>query len=124
MINMRRVVLVLPIYVVTMTALEVVFRKTGLNTKGYIPLWLIVVFTLMALACFIIVAWFLTQKVRGKIAVNRERGYLAVVVAVIVSGFVSDGLRGLATLVFHGTPIWFRFRSFRMSYCSQWAFIS
>ncbi|QWY65443.1 hypothetical protein BJP78_27695 (plasmid) [Mycobacterium avium subsp. hominissuis] len=51
-------------------------------------------------------AWFITQKARGKISVTRERAYVGLLITVVVSGFIDDALKGLASLVFHAKSIW------------------
>lgn len=115
-INMRRAALFLPVYVVLMLSTDAFFKKAGLNAKGDLPLWLIVAFTITALSVFLIVAWFVTQKARGKIPVKRERVYMGFLVALIVSGFVDDGLRGLAWIFFHSKSIWIMIPMYILSY--------
>jgi predicted permease len=88
-----------------MIAADVFFNSAGLNTTGELPLWLYVAFTIMALVVFVIVAWFLTQKVRDKIPVKRERAYAGFLIALIVSGLIDDGLKGLISLLFHARSI-------------------
>ncbi|PBJ66905.1 hypothetical protein BB737_05140 [Mycobacterium avium subsp. hominissuis] len=98
--------LLLPVYVAWMIGVEAFFDSSGLNTHADLPAWLLVAFTLTALAACVIVAWFITQKARGKISVTRERAYVGLLITVVVSGFIDDALKGLASLVFHAKSIW------------------
>jgi H+/Cl- antiporter ClcA len=115
-INMRRVVLLLPVYVVLMVSLDSIFNSARFKTDNDLPWWLLIGFTLAALAVFLIVAWFLAQKARGKVPVQRERVYAGFLGALIISGFVDDGLRGLASLLFHSRSIWISIPLYILSY--------
>jgi H+/Cl- antiporter ClcA len=115
-INMRRAVLLLPVYVVLMAGLDSIFNSARFKTNNDLPWWLVIGFTLAALAVFLIVAWFLTQKARGKIPVQRERAFAGFFGALIISGFVDDGLRGLASLLFHSRSIWISIPLYILSY--------
>ena len=106
MIDMRRAVLLLPVYVALMVGVDVLFKSAGLDEKGALPSWLVIGFTVMALAVFVIVARFLVKKARGRVPVSRERTYLGFLVALMLSGFVGDGLKSVAALAFHGISIW------------------
>jgi H+/Cl- antiporter ClcA len=115
-INMRRAVLLLPVYVVLMAATDSIFNSAGFSTRSDLPWWLIAGFTFAAVAVFLIVAWFLVQKSRGDVPVQRERAATGFLVALIVSGFVDDGLRGLASVVFHSKSIWLSIPIYVISY--------
>jgi quinol-cytochrome oxidoreductase complex cytochrome b subunit len=106
MINMRRAVLLLPVYVVLMALVDSIFNSADFDTKNDLSWWLVVGFTVAALSVFLIVAWLLVQKARGNVPVQRERVYTSLFIALIISGFVDDGLRGLASLLFHSRTIW------------------
>lgn len=113
---MRRAVLLLPVYVVLMALADSVFNSAGFSTKADLPWWLIVGFTVAAIAVFLVVAWFLVQKARGNVPVQRERAATGFLVALIVSGFIDDGLRGLTSLVFHSKSIWLSIPVYILSY--------
>jgi uncharacterized membrane protein len=115
-INMRRAVLLLPVYVVLMMAADSVFNSAGFNSKNDLPWWLIAGFTVAAIVVFFFVAWFLVQKGRGNVPVQRERAATGFLVALIISGFVDDGLRGLASLLFHSQSIWISIPVYILSY--------
>ena len=115
-ISMRRAVLLLPVYVVLMAIADSVFNSAGFNSKNDLPWWLIAGFTLAAIAVFFFVAWFLVQKGRGNIPVQRERAATGFIIALIISGFVDDGLRGLASLLFHSKSIWISIPVYILSY--------
>jgi H+/Cl- antiporter ClcA len=115
-INMRRTVLLLPVYVVLMAAVDSVFNSAGFNRKNDLPWWLTVGFTIAAIAVFLIAAWFLVQKARGNVPVQRERAATGFLIALIISGFVDDDLRALASLVFHSKSIWISIPVYILSY--------
>lgn len=113
---MRLATLLLPVYVALMIGADTFFNSAGLNTNIDLPLWLIIAFTGMALTVFLIVAWFVTQKARGKVPFKRERFYMGILIALIVSGFIDDGLKGLASLLFHAKSIWIMIPMYILSY--------
>ncbi|BCQ09612.1 hypothetical protein JMUB5695_03062 [Mycobacterium heckeshornense] len=115
-INMRRAAILLPVYVVLMAAVDTVFNSAGFRAKNDLPWWLVIGFTVVALAIFLIVAWFLAQKARHKVPVQRERVYIGFLIALIISGFVDDGLRGLTSLLFHSRSIWISIPVYIISY--------
>ncbi len=115
-INMRRAVLLLPVYVVLMMAADSIFNAAAFSSKNDLPWWLIVGFAAAAIAVFFFVAWFLVQKGRGDVPVQRERAATGFIIAIIISGFVDDGLRGLASLLFHSKSIWISIPVYILSY--------
>jgi hypothetical protein len=115
-INMRRAVLLLPVYVVLMAASDSIFNSAGFNTKNDLPWWLVVGFTVAAIAVFLLVARFLVQRAHGNVPVQRERAATGFLIALIISGFVDDGLRGLASLLFHSKSIWISIPLYVISY--------
>jgi H+/Cl- antiporter ClcA len=116
MIDMRRAVLLLPVYVVLMAAADSIFNSAGFNANRDLPWWLIAGFTVAAVAVFLIVAWSLVQKSRVNVPVQRERAATGFLIALIISGFVDDGLRGLASLLFHSKSIWISIPIYTLSY--------
>lgn len=48
--------------------------------------------------------------------VQRGRAYAGFLGALIISGFVDDGLRGLASLMFHSRSIWISIPLYILSY--------
>ncbi|EID17853.1 hypothetical protein [Mycobacterium xenopi] len=115
-INMRRAAILLPVYVVLMAAADSIFNSASFQTKNNLPWWLIIGFIVVALAVFVIVAWFLTQRARGIVPVQRERVYIGFLIALVISGFVDDGLRGLTSLVLHSRSIWISIPLYIISY--------
>lgn len=65
-IDMRKAVLLLPIYVAWMVGTDLLFNSSGVNTSNDLPLWLIIGFTIMAVLVVLIVAWYLVQRSRGR----------------------------------------------------------
>lgn len=54
----------------------------------------------------LIVAWYLVQRSRGKVPPKRERVYMGFLIALLISGFIDDGLKALTKLIFHSMSIW------------------
>lgn len=69
-INMRRAVHLLPVYVVLMAGVDSIFNSARFKTNNDLPWWLVIGFTLATLAVFLIVAWFLAQRLAGKCLFN------------------------------------------------------
>lgn len=65
-IDMRKAVLLLPVYVAWMVGTDLLFNSSGLNTSNDVPLWLVTGFTIMAVLVVLIVAWYLVQRSRGE----------------------------------------------------------
>ncbi len=126
--NARLLVLLLPVYVVGMIIVGAVFGSPGSGTKGNAPWWLVVVFTLAALALFALVMWLLTRTVgvQASDAGNGARPqrysvmtefisawtawprYAAVALAagVVVSRLVAHMLAAIASDAFAGRSLW------------------
>ncbi|PBJ29317.1 hypothetical protein XV03_24155, partial [Mycobacterium avium subsp. hominissuis] len=49
-INMKRAVLILPLYVAALTAVDMVFHSTRLNPSKSVPVWIVVGFIASAIA--------------------------------------------------------------------------
>jgi hypothetical protein len=96
----------MPFYVAYMIGVDIFFNSPAFDASTGPPLWLIVAFAATSLLVFVVVVWFLVQKVRGKVSVKRERFYVAMFLAMLISGFVDDALKGLASLIFNVSSIW------------------
>lgn len=116
MIDMRKAVLLLPVYVALMVGTDLLFDSSGLNTSNDLPLWLVIGFTLMAVLVVLIVAWYLMQRSHGKVPPKRERVYIGFLIALIIWGFINDGLKALTTLIFHSMSIWILIPFYILSY--------
>lgn len=116
MIDMRKAVLLLPVYVALMVGTDLLFDSSGLDTRNDLPLWLVIGFTIMAVLVVLIVAWYLVQRTRGKVAPKRERVYMAFLIALVISGFIDDGLKALTKLIFHSMSIWILIPFYILSY--------
>lgn len=106
MINKKRVVLLLPLYLALVIAIEMVFNHARLTPGKPVPLWLIVAFIATALAVAVIAIGYMVRRAVGKVPQQRHHTYMALLVAGIVSGFFSDALKGVASLLLHGQPLW------------------
>lgn len=116
MIDMRKALLLLPVYVALMVGTDLLFDSSGLNTSNELPLWLVIGFTVMAVLVVVIVAGYLMQRSRGKISPKRERVYVAFLIALLIWGFINDALEALAKLIFHSMSIWILIPFYILSY--------
>lgn len=115
-IDMRKAILLLPVYVALMVGTDLLFSSGGLHTRNDLPLWLIIGFTVMAVLVFLLVAWYLVQRSRGKVPPKRERVYMAFLIALVISGLIDDGLKALTKLIFHSMSIWILIPFYILSY--------
>lgn len=119
-VNTRTVVLLLPVYVAAMILFNIIFESNSFDSKGGLPLWLIIAFTASAIFSFGVMAWYIAQKARGKISVKRERFYLGMLIAMFISDSIDDALKGLASLVFKTSSIWVMIPMYVFSYIIMW----
>lgn len=75
-------------------------RGSSVNTSNDLPLWLVIGFTIMAVLVVLIVAWYLSQRSRGKVPPKRERVYMGFLIALLIWGFINDGLEAVVKLIF------------------------
>ncbi|ODR15023.1 hypothetical protein [Mycobacterium shimoidei] len=106
MINTKRALLLLPIYLVGMIAVDVLFDAASPASSTTVPMWMVVGFIICALAVAVIVLWYLVRRTSGKVPEQRHGAYMALLAAILVSGFVSDALKGVASLLLGGHPWW------------------
>lgn len=116
MIDMRKAVLLLPVYVAWMVGTDLLFNSSGLNTRNDLPLWIVIGFTIMAVLVVLIVAWYLTQRTRGKISPQRERVYMGFLIALLIWGFLNDGLEAVVKLIVPSMSIWILIPFYILSY--------
>ncbi|WP_155766836.1 hypothetical protein [Mycobacterium intracellulare] len=116
MIDMRKAMLLLPVYVAWMVGTDLLFNASGLNASNDLPLWLVIDFTIMAILVVLIVAWYLTQRSRGKVSPKRERAYMGFLIALIIWGFINDGLEAVVKMIFHSMSIWILIPFYILSY--------
>jgi hypothetical protein len=122
-INTRRVLLIMPIYVAYMVCINVFFDSAGLDVRNNLPLWLIIAFTAMSISTVLLLIWFISSKVRGKISVRRERFYLGILIIVFIADFIDDALKGLTSLIFDTSSIWVMIPMYLISYVALWVVI-
>ncbi|MEB3070855.1 hypothetical protein [[Mycobacterium] vasticus] len=103
-----------------MILLNLFFDSAGLNTDSDLPIWLIIAFAAMSIAVVCVLAWFISQKARGRISVKKENFYLGILITVIVSGFIGDGLQAVASMIFKSTSIWVMIPVYLLSYAALW----
>ena len=123
-INARRILAIAPFYLAYMILVNLFFDSAGLNTGNDLPVWLIVAFTAMSIAVVCVLAWYVSQKGRHKIAVKRENFYLGILITVVVAGSVNDALKALASIVFKSSSIWVMIPVYMLSYAALWVVAS
>jgi hypothetical protein len=116
MINTKRAILILPFFVAAMLAIDLIFDSAHLNAGKAVPAWMIVGFIAAALAVVGVGIWSVTRHASGKIPQKREHAYIAIVVGVMVSGFVGDALSGIAALLLGGKSVWTMAASYAVAY--------
>jgi len=116
MINTKRALLILPFFVAAMLAIDMVFDSAHLKASKSVPAWMVAGFIASALAGVAVGIWYVTRHASGKIRQKREHAYVAVLVGVMVSGFVGDALGGIAALFLGGKSVWVMVPSYALGY--------
>jgi uncharacterized membrane protein YbhN (UPF0104 family) len=116
MINMKRAVLLVPLYVAAMLAVDAVFHPFHRNAGKSVPVWIVVGFIASALFVVAVGIWYITRRAGGKIPQKREHAYIAILVGVMVSGFVGDTVSGIAAIFLGGRSLWVMAASCAVAY--------
>jgi hypothetical protein len=116
MINKKRALLLLPPYLVVVIAIDMAFNHVHFSPGRPVPLWLIFFFIATAVAVTVVVIWYLVKHASGQVPQQRHHAYMSLLVAVIVSGFFSDGLKGVASLFLRGQPWWILLPIYTLGY--------
>lgn len=116
MINTKRALLILPFFVAAMLAIDLVFDSAHLKAGKPVPAWMVAGFIASALAVVAVGIRYVTRRASGKIPQKREHAYVAVLVGVVVSGFVGDALGGIAALFLGGKSVWVMVPSYALAY--------
>jgi hypothetical protein len=116
MINTKRAILILPFFIAAMLAIDLIFDSAHLKAGKAVPVWMIVGFVGSALAVVVVGIWLITRHASGKVPQKREHAYIAIVVGVMVSGFVGDALSGVAALLIGGKSVWTMAASYALAY--------
>ncbi len=116
MINVKRAVLLLPLYVAAMLAIDAIFHSSHRNAGKSVPVWIVVGFIVSALAVVAVGIWYITRRAGGRIPQKREHAYIAILVGVVVSGYVGDALGGVAALLLGGKSVWIMAPSYAVAY--------
>jgi cytochrome c oxidase assembly factor CtaG len=120
-INTKRVLLLLPLYLVWVIAVDVLFASASPASSTSVPSWMVVGFVVSPLAVAGIVLWYLVRRASGEVPQQRHHTYMALLVAIMVSGFVSDALKGVASLLLGGHPWWVLVPIYTIGYAVCWA---
>lgn len=98
MINAKRILLYLPLYLVWAVTIDVLFDSASPPGSKSVPAWMTIGFVVSAVVVAGVVLWYLSRHAAGKVPQQRQHVYTALLVAIIVSGFVDDALKGAAWL--------------------------
>lgn len=114
-INIKRAVLILPLYVAALTAVDMVFHSTRVNPSKSVPVWIVVGFIASAIAVVAVGIWYFTQRASGKISQKREHAYIAPPRRRngVLAG---DVLGSIASLLLGGRSVWAMAPSYALSY--------
>lgn len=107
MINWRRILALLPIYVIAMTAIQTLFKSLNFDSPG-LPLWVIIGFLVCALVFVGFVVWAVRWRmVQGPIGQDKQRFIIAVLVGITASNIAESALYALLPVksVFMAVPI-------------------
>jgi hypothetical protein len=116
MINTKRAILILPFFVAAMLTIDLIFDSAHLKAAKAVPVWMIVGFVASALAVVVVGIWSVIRHAGGKIPQKREHAYIALLVGVMVSGFVGDALSGVTALLLGGKSVWTMAASYALAY--------
>ena len=120
MINTKRVLLFLPLYLVWAIAIDVLFDSAGPSGAKSVPTWTIVGFIVSAAAVAGAVFWYLFKRASGEVPAQRQHTYTALFVAIVASGFVDDALKGVAWILLGGRPWWVLVPIYTIGYAVCW----
>ncbi|WP_083213410.1 hypothetical protein [Mycobacterium malmoense] len=121
MINAKRMLLFLPLYVVGAVTVDVWFDSASPPGSKSVPTWMTVGFIVSAVFVAGVVLWYLSRRAAGKVPQQRQHVYTALFIAIIVSGFVADALKGAAWLLLGGHPWWVLVPIYTLGYAACWA---
>ena len=120
MINTKRVLLFLPLYLVWAIAIDVLSDSTGPSGATSVPTWMIVGFVVSAVAVAGAVLWYLIKRASGEVLQQRQHIYTTLFVAIVASGFVDDALKGVAWVLLGGRPWWVLVSIYTIGYAVCW----
>lgn len=106
MIDYRKAAAYLPFYVVAMVIVDRVSSSAVMGRPDELPIWLLVVFTAMAITVFALVSRYLSARKRGAVSGSTERAILAILAGVVVSGTANDVLAGVVSLLLPDRSVW------------------
>lgn len=115
-INTKRALLFLPLYLVWVLVIEGLFNSASPAGSKSVPMWMVVGFIVSAVVVAVVVIWYLIARGGGKIPEQRHHAYMAILIAVVVSGFVDDALKGVAFLLLGGHHWWALIPVFTVGY--------
>lgn len=121
MINAKRILLYLPLYLAWAVAIDVLFNSAGPPGSKSVPTWMTVGFILSIVAVSGVVLRYLSRCAAGKMPQQRQHVYTALLAAIVVSGLVDGALKGAVWLLLGGHPWWVLVPIFTLGYAACWA---
>lgn len=123
-INTRRVLLFLPLYVVWAVAIDLLFHWSDRTSAASAPLWMTVGFAVAAVFAAAVTFGVLLRRARGRLSVQRQQTYTAILVGVVSAGVVEDLLKGAAFVLLGGRSWWVMIGVYAVGYAVMWAVVS
>jgi ABC-type uncharacterized transport system YnjBCD permease subunit len=120
MVNAKRILLYLPLYVVWAVTVDVLFDSATPPGSKSVPAWMTVGFIASAVIVAGVVLWYLSRRAAGKVPTQRHHVYIALFVAIIVSGLVEDAGKGAAWLIIGSHPWWALVPICTIGYAALW----
>ncbi|ORB75830.1 hypothetical protein [Mycobacterium scrofulaceum] len=116
MINLKRAVLLLPVYIAAMITVDIVFKSAHITPSKPLPVWIVAGFIASAIVVVAFGIWYFTQRRSSKATQKREHAYIAIMAGVALSGFVGDTVSGVAGLFMGGKSLWVMVPSYALAY--------
>lgn len=104
--NVMRAVLLLPIYLAAMIAIDMAFGPIHVHSGKPIPVWVAAGFSASALAAVALAIWYVAEQAGRRISQQRDHLYIGVLIGLLVSGLVGDVLSGAAAIALGGRSVW------------------
>lgn len=121
MINMKRAVAFLPLYLAWAVGLDYLFDSASHDSNRFVPTWIVVGFVASALFVAVVSMRYLVRWARGAIPAQRHHLYVAILIAIVLSGLATDVLKGIAALLVGGHPWWVLLPIYTLGYVTCWA---
>lgn len=121
MLNPRRLLILLPVYLAVAMGLDYLFDSSTRASTKALPAWVVVGFVVSTLLVAAAVTWYLMRRGCGIVSDQRHRTYMALLAAIVVSGLFTDVLKGVLSAALGGHPWWAMLPIYILGYLTCWA---